>query len=399
MSERIRVALSMGSLYGGGSERQLVQILENLNRDRFEPFLYLVYKKGELLDRVPPDVLVTSFDTRTTDPKLYWPGRMHGRRVKDFASFLRENRIDVAYDRTFHMTMIAAPATERANVRRVSTIVTDPNRDFHQIAGRFRKFKWSLLKKAYDSADRVVAVSNGVAHAAREFYQLSGSNLQTVYNSLDLKRLDENADQNPFTSFAPPSPDSTADPLFRIVAAGRLHHQKGFDLLIRATAKLVHEGGADRLSVHILGDGPEQAALRELIQAERLTNHVHLEGYQTNAADWYRHANLFVLSSRYEGMPNALMEAMACQVPVVSFDCPSGPAEILREGALGALVPAEDVSALAAAIGGVHDHYEPMKSRAERARQRIETEFALPKCVRELEALFKTVCSENTNGH
>ncbi|MFK7820419.1 MAG: glycosyltransferase [Planctomycetaceae bacterium] len=387
-NKRIRVALSMGSLYGGGSERQLVQILEHLDRDRFEPFLYLVYQKGELLSRVPDDVPVHAFDVRTNEPKLYWPGRMHTRRVNDFSKFLREQEIDIAYDRTFHMTMIAGPATQAAGVSRVSTIVTDPNHDFHQIAGRFKKLKWRILRQAYLSADAVIGVSAGVTAAAKAFWRLPGNNLQTVLNSLDVKAVSQ-AGSNPFSTEDDGSEDR--DQPFRIVAAGRLHPQKGFDLLIRATAKLVRDRGLNQLRVHILGDGPEEASLRQLIQSEGMTEYVSLEGYQTNANDWYRNSQLFVLSSRYEGMPNALMEAMACSVPVVAFDCPSGPAEVLREGAYGALVPAEDVNALAAAIGGVHDHYEPMKARAERAFGYIESEFALPTCVRKLEEVFETI--------
>ena len=381
--KKLRVALSIGSLYGGGSERQLVQILQHLDRDRFEPFLYLVYKKGELLDQVPDDVPVASFDTRTLEPKLYWPGRMHSRRVGDFGRFLKENRIDIAYDRTFHMTMITGQATETAGVPRVSTIVTDPHRDFHQIAGRFQKFKWRLLRSAYMTADRVVSVSDGVGEASARFYELPREKVQTIYNSLDLSRVDAAGGTNPFTG--------GDEKLFRIVAAGRLHHQKGFDLLVKATAKLVHERGLNHLRVHILGDGPEESALRQLAQTENVAANVSFEGYQTSAADWFRNAQVFCLSSRYEGMPNALMEAMACRVPVVSFDCPSGPREVLREGAFGALVPTEDVNALAAAIGGVHDHYEPMKGRTDKARQSIEDNFALPKGVRKLEELFESI--------
>lgn len=381
---RLRVAFSMGSLYGGGSERQLVQILQHLDRSRFEPLLYLVYRQGELLSQVPEDVPVTSFDTRTRAPALYWPGRMHSRRVRDFAAFLREQRIDLAYDRTFHMTMIAGPATERARVPRISTVVTDPARDFPQIAGRFQRLKWSLLRRAYLSAAHVVSVSDGVGQAAADFYRLPREQVTTIYNSVDLDRLTVEGGRDPFSA----EPDA-----FRVVAAGRLHPQKGFDLLVRAASVLVRERGLSRLRVHILGDGPEESALRELIQSESVSEHVRLEGYRSDSADWLRHAHVYCLSSRYEGMPNALMEAMALETPVVATDCPYGPREILREGRFGALVPNEDVSALAAAIGGVHDHYEPMKQRAAQARERIVTDFALPAGVRRLEGLLEHVAA------
>ncbi len=387
MTRQLRIAFSTGSMYPGGSERQLLQILTHLDRDRFQPLLYLVYHTGELLEQVPDDVEIASFDTRTHPPRLYWPGRMHGRRIRDMATWLRQQQIDVVYDRTFHMTLTAAPAASRANVPRVSTIVTDPSRDFAQIAGRFRGFKWNLLRQAYLSASQVVSVSGGVARAAEAFYQLPPGSVTTICNAIDLQRLESSSQESPW--------GAEDGDLFRVVAAGRLHHQKGFDVLIRAASLLVHQHGLHRLRVHILGQGPEEAALRQLIRSERLEDVVRLEGHQNNAAAWFRHSHLFCLSSRYEGMPNTLMEAMACGVPVVSTDCPSGPAEILAAGSYGALVPTDDAAALAAAIGGVHDHYEPMKARTVRARESIQSRFALPGNVRQLEQILEAAAASS----
>ena len=87
MSRRTRVLFAIGSLTGGGSERQVVQLLQHLDRNRFEPLLYLVYRSGELLDEVPQDVAVASFEDRSRDPTVYWPGRMHRRRVADLSAF------------------------------------------------------------------------------------------------------------------------------------------------------------------------------------------------------------------------------------------------------------------------------------------------------------------------
>ena len=95
---RIRVVFSIGAMHGGGSERQMLLLLRHLDRQRFEPFLYLVYKSGPLLEQVPVDVSVTSFDTRVTPSRLYLPGLMHSRRVRDFARFLQEVKADVSYD-------------------------------------------------------------------------------------------------------------------------------------------------------------------------------------------------------------------------------------------------------------------------------------------------------------
>jgi GalNAc-alpha-(1->4)-GalNAc-alpha-(1->3)-diNAcBac-PP-undecaprenol alpha-1,4-N-acetyl-D-galactosaminyltransferase len=133
-----------------------------------------------------------------------------------------------------------------------------------------------------------------------------------------------------------------------VVAMGRLAPQKGFDLLIDAFSRLSERH--PQWSLRILGEGPSRPSLEQLIAAKRLANRVVLSGWEKSPTDVLRQSDLFVLSSRFEGFPNALLEAMACGLPSVSFECDSGPAEIIRNQIDGLLVAPEDVAGLAAAI-------------------------------------------------
>lgn len=132
------------------------------------------------------------------------------------------------------------------------------------------------------------------------------------------------------------------------VAVGRLVHQKGFDLLLRSFAMSAPSLPTWRL--RIVGDGPEEPALRALAESLGVGARVELTGGKERPWEHLPEDGVFVLSSRFEGFPNALLEAMAMGLPPVAFDCPSGPAEIIDHGHNGLLVPAEDVGALASAM-------------------------------------------------
>jgi glycosyltransferase involved in cell wall biosynthesis len=150
----------------------------------------------------------------------------------------------------------------------------------------------------------------------------------------------------------------------RILTVGRFKLQKNHALLIRAFKTMRRSIDAKLM---ILGCGEHEAATRALIDAEELTQHVLLPGHMDDPIPFYKNSDLFVLSSDYEGFGNVLIEALACGLPVVSTDCPSGPAEILENSRYGRLVPVNDADALAEAIADAlvarHDR-EALKRRA-----------------------------------
>ncbi|MEV5613992.1 glycosyltransferase family 4 protein [Streptomyces sp. NPDC052225] len=141
-----------------------------------------------------------------------------------------------------------------------------------------------------------------------------------------------------------------------VVAAGRLLPQKGFDLLIPAWAKLV-EAYPD-WQLRIYGSGEKKTQLRTLIEEHHLYNHVFLMGHTDRLDDELAKASVYVLSSRFEGLPMVMIEAMAHALPVVSFDCPTGPSDVLTHGVDGLLVPEQDPDALADALGHLMGDHE-----------------------------------------
>jgi glycosyltransferase involved in cell wall biosynthesis len=240
---------------------------------------------------------------------------------------------------------VIAMASKRVSGVRVPLVVSERSTisaEAQRAASLSAKAVFLLARCLYKRADQVLAVSHDAASDLEEFASLKKGSVRAIYNPFDLKaieRLSSDALPHPwFVSSQPPV----------IIAAGRLSAQKDFSTLIRAFEKVRRTTKARLL---ILGEGDMRVELAAL--ADRLglqEDDIQMPGFVANPFAYVSRAAVFVLSSKWEGLPGVLIEAMACGTPVVSADCRSGPREILEDGKWGRLVPVGDVSGFATAI-------------------------------------------------
>ena len=199
-----------------------------------------------------------------------------------------------------------------------------------------------LARKIYRWADAIVAVSNGVADDVAREVGLDRNRIRTIYNPAITPDLASKAREPVHHRWFQPGATRV------IISMGRLNVQKDYPTLLRAFKRLLTQ--QQDLRLIILGEGEEREALELLARELRIADYVDLAGFVSNPFAYMAKASVFVLSSAWEGLPMALVEAMACGTPVVSTDCPFGPKEILERGRYGPLVPIRDDEALAQAI-------------------------------------------------
>ena len=206
---------------------------------------------------------------------------------------------------------------------------------------------WSPVTRglgwAYRQASVVVAPARAIAADLVARYRLPAGRIRTIHNPVDIARLRTAADQSDGASTHGLEPTP-------VVAVGRLVPQKGFDLLLRAFAVAHTDAAVTGMSLTILGEGPERPRLERLVSELGLTGVVRLPGMTPRPYGVMSRAKLFVLSSRWEGFPNSLVEAMALGVPPIAYRCPGGADEIIEHGTSGWLCAPESVSDLAAAV-------------------------------------------------
>ena len=221
-----------------------------------------------------------------------------------------------------------------------------------------KRFVKPFIRRVYPWADAIVSVSNGVADDLTASAGIPRERITTIYNPVLIPELRTKA-RAPFDHawFQPGAPPV-------VLGIGRLIPQKDFPTLLRAFARVRVQRQARLV---ILGEGRLRAELAVLASTLGITADVALPGFIENPYAYMARAAVFALSSAYEGLPNVVIEALACGCPVVSTDCPSGPAEILDGGRYGRLVPVGDDMALARAICATLDAPPPAERLHDRA--------------------------------
>lgn len=365
-----RVLLFIHSLHGGGAERVAADLSAHWAAEGSE--VMVVTQAGAegdvyaLHPKVRREVLHTAGEG----------GGLRGilsnlQRVRALRRVVKAFRPDIVLGMMTTASVLSVLACAGLGCRVIATEHTHPP---SQTLSGF----WQRLRRlTYPRAARVVALTRGTADWLEQ--HVPGSRLAVIPNPVHF----------PLPRAEPILPPAAREGRKRLLAVGRLHGDKGFDLLIQAFARLAPSHPAWDLV--ILGEGGERQALEAQVTEAGLQSRVSMPGRAGNVGDWYDSADLYVLTSRFEGLSNTLLESMASGLAAVSFDCDTGPREIVRDGIDGVLVrPNGDVAALCKALDAVMRD-DNGRARMARAATDVRDRFSAARVLRKWQELFDGV--------
>lgn len=353
----MRIMLVISSLQRGGAERVASLMANHWAQSGRQVFLVTVQGQHQDAYSLHPKVarVALNLGRRARHPLGgLWSNL---RRVRSLRAEARRLRPDVIISLVTHTNLLVLIAALRINV---PVVVSERINPLQLRIGVVRQVLRAWL---YPRAAAVVVQTGAVQKAMQQ--RLPGDKVTVIPNPVPVVDPDELQLPIPLREQLRLPADAKV-----IAAMGRLDPQKGFDLLVDAFAT-VHGRHPDWHLV-IFGEGFARAQLASQIVRLELTACVHLPGAVHTARKYLVEADLFVLSSRFEGFPNVLLEAMACGRAVVSFDCPSGPGEIIRNAQDGLLVEAGKVTALAEAMAALMDSPARRAALGKNARQVLE---------------------------
>lgn len=323
MQNKIRnIFFVIPTLTSGGAEKVVTTILKHLDRSKFKLSLAVVDMSNEVyLDKIPTDV--TIYDLKCSRVRygifkilvLIW-------KLKPNTIFTTLGHLNIA--------LAACRIFMPPNVRIVARETTIPSQALQ--VGLFGFALKFLYKTFYSRVDLLICQSKAMQVDLVLNFKFPLSKTIVIHNPLEIQEIHKlmGDKKKPLEK----NPNSIS-----FVAAGRLIPVKGFDLLIEAIIQLSNKN----IHLTILGEGPDLERLKRLSQVNGLSGQITFAGFQKNPFSWFRNADAFIMSSRYEGFPNVVLEALACGIPVISTPAPGGIEEILHS--MDGCIVASEVSA------------------------------------------------------
>lgn len=325
MEQKKKIMAFMYSLHDGGAQRTMVNIINNLDKSKYEVVLVLGTQKNNVyIDLINKDIRVEYL----SKPKLR-------KCIFKLAAIIRAENPSLIFT-TLNNNNIILSISKLISCKKIPIVVRETN-------NRTQSKNVSVMNRimtyfAYNcAAKKIVALSEGVKIDLIDNFKINPEKIVVIYNPVEVDEIKKMAEEKVEEINV-----SSKEKI--LIAAGRLAEQKDYPTMLRAFSQVLESQEARLI---ILGRGPLESNLKELCKELGIIKKVNFLGFKSNPYKYISKADIFLLSSRWEGFGHVIVEAMACGVPVIATDCKSGPAEIIKSNQYGVLVPVGDVEILA----------------------------------------------------
>ncbi len=363
----MHIAFLLPDLNGGGAQKMVINLANWFAHKGYKTDLVLFNATGPYQVFVSEKVRVYDFEKKRT---------YHA--ISKLSDYLKTQNPDVMFSALYHVNIIAILAKKAAKTAKTKIVISERNHPTKRLnAEPFlkQKFWTGLISSLYPLSDKIIAISNGVAEDLNKIIGTKDSNkIETVYNPVVTDDFENKLYEAATSIF----PDGCTT---KIITSGRLVEQKDYPTLLKSfSLYLKHDPNAH---LAILGDGHLSQEIQFLTATLDLENNITFAGFISNPLPLMASADLFVITSAWEGFCNVIVEALYCGLRIVSTDCPSGPAEILGKGNYGYLAPvgnAEEIAnlmieAMAAEIDPEHQKARAMAFHVDKIGTEFETKF------------------------
>lgn len=321
-----KVAILVPSLRGGGAERVMVNIIRHIDTSKFDINLILIKKEGPYIDLIPEHISVVDLKSNRVRYS-----------VLKLVKKLNEYKPDVILSTLgyLNLVLVSIKPLLKGNPKIILRHAISPSKSLEKFNGLKKIVYKNIYKILYNKSDVILAQCLDMKKDIARVFQIDKDKVHYIYNPLDIRKIHlDMKKKNPYDSQK-----------INLVSAGRMAHQKGFDVLIEAFEIIYNVNPNTHLT--ILGEGELKEELKQKTEKLGINRHVTFAGFQNNPYPYYYFSDMYILSSRYEGFPNTLLEALACGTKVVSTECENGPKEIIGHNEYGLLARVNDSNSIA----------------------------------------------------
>ncbi|MDY3706231.1 glycosyltransferase [Vagococcus lutrae] len=322
-----KIIIILPSFEGGGTENVMINIANSLNNEEFDISIVVMKNSGKFKRRLNNKIRVISLSSKRARQSIF-----------KIAKVLKEEKPDIVFSSMAPLNIAVSFASLITNskAKLIFRESNTPSMDRVRYQGVFKYLFSFLYKFMYYKSYRIVAQCEEMKEDIESFLNITGkkSKITHIYNPINIENIQERMLQES---------DINVD-TYNFVTVGRLTFQKGHDLLLNAFSKVAKNNNCH---LYIIGEGELKSELEDDIKRREIEDQVTLLGFQDNPYKYIYSSDTFILSSRWEGFPNVLLESLVCGTPIISFSCKSGPKEILSNKSIGTLIEPENFEEMA----------------------------------------------------